>query len=306
MRISYIDMNNLKRYPLPMCACIGYFDGIHLGHQKLISATSEMAERYHCDSALITFDPDPREVTVKYADVHHIMTLRQKINKAMDLGIDNIYILKFTEEMSKLTPDAFIEMLLKTCDLKGLVCGFDFHYGYKGQGNAETLKACGKFEVAVIEPVSDSGGKISSTRIQQLIRDGDVSTAERLLGSPYEVEGIVVEGHHKGTGIGFPTANLQISTEYVAMHPGVYAGYVWIDRKRYRGMINFGHNPTFNYTNKLSLEIHLLDFEGDLYGKRLRVQFKHFLREERQFKTVGNLIMQLEQDKYAIKRLLSI
>ena len=129
MRISYIDMNNLKRYPLPMCACIGYFDGIHLGHQKLITATREMAERYHCDSALITFDPDPREVTVRYPDVHHIMTLRQKINKAMDLGIDNIYILKFTEEMSKLTPDAFIEMLLKTCDLKGLVCGFDFHYG---------------------------------------------------------------------------------------------------------------------------------------------------------------------------------
>ena len=304
MRIRYMDLQHLQKTPTRIAACIGYFDGVHKGHQELIRQTIAMAEEHHCGSAMITFDPDPVSITRPGSEVHHISTLRQKINLAVNAGIENIFILKFSYEMSRLSPREFEDKVLGSFDLCGLVCGFDFHYGYRGEGNADTLRDHCGYEVRIVDPIVDHGEKISSTRIVKLLEEGDVEEAERLLGYPYEVDGIVKKGHGKGNEIGFPTANLHIPSEYVYPHPGVYAGYALIQDKRYRAMINLGHNPTFNYSPELSLEVHLLDFNGDLYDKRMRLQFKVFVREEKKFNSVGNLKLQLEQDRYAIRRML--
>ncbi|MCH4222517.1 MAG: riboflavin biosynthesis protein RibF [Solobacterium sp.] len=304
MRIIRINLEHPYQMKVPVAACIGYFDGLHLGHQALIKKTNELAAQYHCESALITFDPDPW-VTIRHeTNVKHLSTMRQRINKSVSLGIKNIFILEFSEEMSQLSPHDFCTKVLGSCNLKALVCGFDFHYGIRGEGNPETLAAEHQFEVAVIPAVEDEKGKISSTRISNLITEGHVSEAGRLLGSPYELEGTLTSGNHIGTGLGFPTANISVSSEYILPLPGVYACYVLIHGVRYQAMVNFGHNPTLNYTKKLSLEAFILNFHQDIYGDRVSLQFIQFLRPEMNFHNRDNLIMQLEQDMYTVRKIL--
>lgn len=287
-----------------MCACIGYFDGMHRGHQALIKETVAMAKEKQCETALITFDPDPW-VTIKgLQDVKHITTIRQRINKAVSYGIQNIVVLKFTKEMAQLPPEEFVTKVLGKLNLMGMVCGFDFHYGAMGAGNSETLKRDAAYAVHVIGEVDDEIGKISSTRISQCISDGDMEQAAEMLGSYYSIEGVVVHGRHIGTDIGFPTANVAYSEEYLLPKPGVYACIAYVGGKRYRSMVNFGHNPTFNYRQELSLEAYLLDFNGDIYENTIRIDFLHFMRNEMTFHSKENLILQLEQDVRNVRKLI--
>ena len=304
MRIINVSLDQLKTQRTPVVACIGYFDGMHKGHQALVKATIEKAKEYNCESGLITFDPDPW-VTIKgMKDVKHITPIQQRINLAVEFGIRNIFILNFTKEMAAISPEDFVHKVLHSCNIKCLICGFDYHYGQFGKGDIESLKKDADFEVDVVEAVNDEEGKISSTRITQLIEDGDVHKAEELLGYAYRVEGYVRHGSAKGRTIGYPTANVKISSEYLEPKTGVYAAYVLVDGKKYKAMVNVGHNPTFNYSNELSIEAHILDFSGDLYGHRLKISFKYYIRPERKFQYVGNLKMQLEQDEFAVRTLL--
>ncbi len=305
MRIQYIDLNETSRSYKPAAACIGYFDGLHLGHQALIKKTIELAHEHQCESALITFDPDPWVTIHKDMTVKHITTMKQRINLAMQSGIKNIYILKFTEEMSKLSPHDFVERVILPCNIKALVCGFDFRYGFKGQGTCDTLRQEGLFDVAVVDAVMDSGEKISSTRISSLIEAGEVDEAARLMGHPYVIEGKVIHGRHVGASLGFPTANIDVDLEYLEPKHGVYACRAYIKGIPYPAMANLGHNPTVNYTSALSLEVHILDFEGDLYGETLAVEFVKFIRDEQNFKNRTNLIMQLELDRNTVRKLLN-
>lgn len=304
MRVINIGVNTMHTYEKPMCACIGYFDGMHLGHQALVKETVRLADKYACESALITFNPDPW-VTIKgLKDVKHITTMRQRINKAVELGIQNIVILDFTKEMSELSPSDFIEKTLGKLNLKGLVCGFDFHYGFCGKGDANTLKEETDYEVIVVSPVEDEFGKISSTRISEAIINGDMPAVAKMLGQNYSLEGYVRKGHQQGRLMGFPTANIQYSNEYILPKPGVYASMVEIDHHTYGAMTNLGHNPTFNHSEKLSLETHVIDYHGDLYGRILKVQLLEYVREEIKFKSRDNLVLQLEQDIRDIKKIL--
>ena len=191
-----------------------------------------------------------------------------------------------------------------SCNIKALICGFDYHYGQFGKGDIESLKRDADFEVIVIDAVSDSEGKISSTRITNLIEEGEVHKAEELLGYAYRVEGYVVHGNAKGRTIGYPTAHVSVPSEYLEPKSGVYACFALVDGKKYKAMVNIGHNPTFNYTETMSLEAYILDFSGDLYDKRLKISFKYYLRPEKKFKYIGNLKMQLEQDEFAVRTLL--
>ncbi len=305
MRVINISCTSHNIQRIPLCACIGYFDGMHLGHQALIQKTLEMAEKYECESALITFDPDPW-VTIKgINDLHHITTMRQRINLAVSFGIENIVILKFTKEMSEKSPEEFVHEILGQINLKGIVCGFDFHYGFKGQGNSETLKQQADFEVSVVDAVSDEYGKISSTRISEAIVNGNMPEANRMLGYEYQIEGRVIHGRHIGTGMGFPTANVGYSKEYILPKKGVYVCYARIGSVFCRAMVNIGHNPTVNYTDKMSLEAHLIDFKGDLYGKMITVYFIQYLRPEMKFRNSDNLVMQLDQDLRDSNRILN-
>lgn len=305
MRMIRIDLEHPRKPKIPLAACIGYFDGMHRGHQALIHRTEELAQELHCESALITFEPDPW-VTIKGmspADAEHITTMRQRINLAVSYGIENICILEFTKAMADLSPEEFAERVLGQLNLSGLVCGYDFHYGYLGKGDSETLKQYGSFRVEVVEEVADGSDKISSTRISKLLEHGEIEEAERLLGHPFEMKGKVIPGRHKGTSLGFPTANIQISPEYLTPKPGVYSGSVLIDGIRHPAMINLGHNPTMNYTERLSLEAHILDYSGNLYGRMLTLRFSHYLRPEIHFQSKDNLIMQLEQDVRSVRKL---
>lgn len=303
MRIVNVKLGEIRKQKNPVVACIGYFDGMHKGHQALVNATIEKAKELGVESGLITFDPDPWVTLRNEKDVKHITPLQQRINIAVELGIKNIFILNFTKEMAALSPLDFIKVL-DSCNIKALICGFDYHYGQFGKGDIESLKRDADFEVVVIDAVSDNEGKISSTRITNLIEEGEVHKAEELLGYAYRVEGYVVHGNAKGRTIGYPTANVSVPSEYLEPKGGVYACFALIDGKKYKAMVNIGHNPTFNYTETMSLEAYILDFSGDLYDKRLKISFKYYLRPEKKFKYIGNLKMQLEQDEFAVRTLL--
>ena len=303
MRIVNVKLGEIRKQKNPVVACIGYFDGMHKGHQALVNATLEKAKELGIESGLITFDPDPWVTLRDAKDVKHITPLQQRINIAVELGIKNIFILNFTKEMAALSPLDFIKVL-DSCNIKALICGFDYHYGQFGKGDIESLKRDADFEVIVIDAVSDSEGKISSTRITNLIEEGEVHKAEELLGYAYRVEGYVVHGNAKGRTIGYPTANVSVPSEYLEPKSGVYACFALVDGKKYKAMVNIGHNPTFNYTETMSLEAYILDFSGDLYDKRLKISFKYYLRPEKKFKYIGNLKMQLEQDEFAVRTLL--
>ena len=303
MRIVNVKLGEIRKQKNPVVACIGYFDGMHKGHQALVNATIEKAKELGVESGLITFDPDPWVTLRDAKDVKHITPLQQRINIAVELGIKNIFILNFTKEMAALSPVDFIKVL-DSCNIKALICGFDYHYGQFGKGDIESLKRDADFEVIVIDSVSDSEGKISSTRITNLIEEGEVHKAEELLGYAYRVEGYVVHGNAKGRTIGYPTANVSVPSEYLEPKSGVYACFALVDGKKYKAMVNIGHNPTFNYTETMSLEAYILDFSGDLYDKRLKISFKYYLRPEKKFKYIGNLKMQLEQDEFAVRTLL--
>ncbi len=303
MRIVNVKLGEIRKQKNPVVACIGYFDGMHKGHQALVNATLEKAKELGVESGLITFDPDPWVTLRNAKDVKHITPLQQRINIAVELGIKNIFILNFTKEMAALSPLDFIKVL-DSCNIKALICGFDYHYGQFGKGDIESLKRDADFEVVVIDAVNDNEGKISSTRITNLIEEGEVHKAEELLGYAYRVEGYVVHGNAKGRTIGYPTANASVPSEYLEPKGGVYACFALIDGKKYKAMVNIGHNPTFNYTETMSLEAYILDFSGDLYDKRLKISFKYYLRPEKKFKYIGNLKMQLEQDEFAVRTLL--
>jgi riboflavin kinase/FMN adenylyltransferase len=206
--------------------------------------------------------------------------------------------------MSEQSPAEFIEKTLGQLNLYGLVCGFDFHYGFKGAGNCESLQNDAPYEVRVVEAVEDETGKISSTRISAAIEQGNMEEAARMLGYEYQIDGTVIHGRHIGTGMGFPTANVGYSTEYILPKKGVYACYAKIGGKKIRAMVNIGHNPTVNYTDRMSLEAHLIDFKGDIYGRMITVSFIRYLRPEMKFRNADNLVMQLDQDLRDTNRIL--
>jgi riboflavin kinase/FMN adenylyltransferase len=304
MRMIMLSLDCEKVPQIPMCACIGYFDGMHRGHQALIAETVAMAKEKDAETAMITFDPDPW-VTIKgLQNVKHITTIRQRINKAVSFGIENIVVLKFTKEMAQLSPEDFVTKVLGKLNLKGIVCGFDFHYGSMGMGSSETLQKDASYDVKVVGEVDDETGKISSTRISQCISEGDMEQASEMLGYYYSIEGVVVHGRQLGTEIGFPTANIDYSEEYLLPKPGVYACIAHIGGRKYRAMANLGHNPTFNYRQNLSLEAYLLDFDGDIYENTIRLDFVHFMREEMSFRSKENLILQLEQDVRNVRKMI--
>lgn len=296
MRVIRVDLNHLRHSRIPMCACIGYFDGLHKGHQKLIQKTNELGRKYHCETALITFDPDPWVVIKGMSHVRHLSTMAQRMNLAVSFGIDNIVLLNFTRDMADLTPQAFLDQVLGSLNLKALVCGFDFSFGYHGQGNAAFLQEHAPFEVAVIEPVEDENGKISSTRISECVVNGKMEEANAMLGYNFNIEGRVVHGRHRGTGMGFPTANVAFSDEYLLPKTGVYAGYAIVSGRKYECMINIGTNPTFHDIDHMSLEAYLFHFHGDLYDQKIRLDFLKYMRGEKAFQSKDNLVLQLEQD----------
>jgi len=286
---------------------IGNFDGVHLGHKPIFQKLVQEAHLANRKSVVITFEPHPRKILCpEIQPFYLITTLEEKIGLMEVQGVDAVLIIPFSLEYSRLTAEEFIHQVLwDRLRIQKIFIGYDYAFGKNKAGNESLLRSIGKtlgFDVAQIEAVKIGDETVSSTRLRFAILDGSIRVAAGLLGRSYNVGGLVVRGKNRGTLLGFPTAN--IKPEKVLLPPqGVYAVMVHHGEKQYQGVLNIGCNPTFS-NDECSVEVHLLDFTGDLYGKRLNVLFIDRIRDEVKFDSVESLIAQINRDIERAKAML--
>ncbi|ALS21683.1 MULTISPECIES: bifunctional riboflavin kinase/FAD synthetase [Paenibacillus] len=293
-------------FPLPE-ACvadsrvlaIGEFDGVHLGHREVIRRAVERGAELRLPAAIMTFHPHPRQVLGidKYTQL--LTPLAAKKEQLEALGVHTTYIVDFNETLMRVSPEQFVEQMLIPLRVNTVFVGFDFTFGFKGAGTSDTLcnLAGGRFAVEVVRPFELRGEKVSSTQIRNLLLSGDVQEAGLLLGRPYKLQGRVVHGDGRGRTIGFPTANIEVSEDYVIPANGVYAVVATVRGRKVGGVMNVGVKPTFD-TGLLQpvLEAHLFDFSDMVYGETIEVELLGFIRHERKFGSVQELISQIRQD----------
>lgn len=289
MSYQYLDPHVLNQ---EMIAIIGFFDGIHLAHQKLLKQALEWAKSAKKTPVVITFDVHPKSV-IFGLEKTYITPLNQKVKYLNKAGFDTIYVIRFNQEISKIEASQFIDDYL--AGLYGLVCGFDFRFGHGGQGDVRLLQSQTSFETRVLKEVRHQHQKISSSLIQELISQGKCEEVFPLLGRYYSIEGEVIHGEKKGRLIGYPTANIA-TDQYLIPQKGVYASYTRVDDRIYPSMTSVGHNPTLNAHHPLSVESFIFDFDRMIYGKQIETFFVQRLRDEMKFAAVEDLIKQIDAD----------
>ncbi|MCG0277266.1 MAG: bifunctional riboflavin kinase/FAD synthetase [Thermanaeromonas sp.] len=283
------------------CVALGNFDGVHRGHQKLIRTTVEKARQKGCPSVVITFDPHPALVLNPGEPPGLLTTKEQKIELIAGLGADFLYFLTFDLKLASLTPEAFVHQILWPYFCPSLVTvGFNYTFGRGGRGNPSLLSALGRelgFEVEVIPPVKLGERIVSSTAIREALAQGDVLLAKELLGYWPTLIGRVVSGEGRGRLLGFPTANIAVAPEVMLPAYGVYACRVGLPNGCWReGIVNIGKRPTFGPNLMPTVEVYLLDFSGSLYGEKLKVELRYFLRPEKAFASSDDLVEQIKID----------
>jgi len=290
-----------KRY----VATIGFFDGVHRGHQCLVSQVCELAHRLECASMLITFDRHPRQVLHADYVPQLLSTSEEKMRLLRATEIDKLEVLPFTEELSKFTALKFMqEVLCAQLHVQTLVMGYDHRFGCDG-GTLQEYVQWGKqtgIDVVLAHELEEE--KVSSSVIRRYLQLGDVKQANHLLGYEYSLQGKVISGHKVGRHIGFPTANVAVQKEKLLPACGVYAIRVKLDESFYDGMLCIGHRPTLSNGDELSVEANLFDFCGDLYGKELVLSLVDRLRDEQPFSSLQALQEQLEQDAVRAREVL--
>lgn len=289
---------------------IGHFDGVHRGHQNVIKQAVHAAKQSGSLSAVMTFHPHPKEVLGQ--GEHYFSCLTPfDVKKALfeQLDVDIVFVMQFDLTFASIMPQQFVEDVLLTLNAKHVIIGFDFTFGFKGQGNAELMKNIGQpdIDVQIVEPLYENGVKVSSTYIRAGLEKGDIALVTSLLGRPYEVEGIVVSGDGRGRTIGFPTANIDVTDPYVMPRLGVFGITGTVGGKTYYGVLNHGMKPTFNKEGiQPVMEAHLFDFNQDIYGESIRIQLHSFVRTEKKFSSVDELIGQIAADAAYVKSLFHI
>lgn len=307
--ITYPHSFRLEELPETVAA-IGFFDGIHQGHQKLIHTALTLAEEKQMESAVITFHPHPSAVLKRdVKHVHYITPLEEKKKIIQQMNVDRMYVITFNRQLASLSPQAFIDHFIAGMKIKHIIGGFDYTFGHKGKGNMDLMRelAGDRFEVTTVDKVEMNGEKVSSTKIRKLIQLGNIDQVNALLNRPLSATGIVVKGDQRGRTIGYPTANMNIHPDTLMPKPGVYAVKVLYKQKVYSGMANLGVKPTFTTGEEQpSLEVHLLDFNEDIYGEELVIKWHHFIRNEVKFNGVEELVKQLEKDEREIRHYFSL
>ncbi|MFK3959283.1 bifunctional riboflavin kinase/FAD synthetase [Pseudalkalibacillus hwajinpoensis] len=301
MKTIYLSHPHQLKSEHPAVMALGYFDGIHRGHQKVISTAKEIADDKGVESAVMTFYPHPSVVLGKSTPQTEAITpLDDKIELIEQLGIDVLYIVKFDTTIAGLTPQQFVDDYIIALSVVHVVAGFDFTYGSKGRGTMDSLPfhARNKFSQTVIDKVSQHDEKVSSTLIRSYIREGAVQNVKAVLGRNYTVKGTVVQGDQRGRTIGFPTANVDLKDEYLVPATGVYAVRMKTEGSWMSGVCNVGYKPTFydEKPDQPSLEVHVFDYSGNLYGSFVEVEFHQKIRGEVKFSSVDDLIAQIGQD----------
>ena len=289
-------------------ATIGFFDGVHRGHQCLVSQVCRLAHERCCPSLVITFDKHPRQVLQSDYIPQLVSTLTEKKALLNASGIDRLEVLPFTVELSRLTALQFMQQVLRDqLQVKTLVMGYDHRFGCGGGEFADYVEWGRQTGIDVVLAHELEDVKVSSSRIRRFLAEGDVRQANTLLGYQYALQGVVVSGHQVGRHIGFPTANLKVQEDKLLPAQGVYAVRVTIEAEAtYDGMLCIGHRPTLNNGDELSVEANLFDFSGDLYGKKVKLMLVDRLRDEQSFPSVQALQQQLEQDAAHARRALNI
>ncbi|WP_106497582.1 bifunctional riboflavin kinase/FAD synthetase [Lentibacillus sp. Marseille-P4043] len=304
IKLTYPHTLALEELPETVAA-IGFFDGIHLGHQNVIKTAVSEAKERNMESAVITFHPHPSVVLKK--DVQHVQyitPLKEKQEVLQKMDVDRLYIITFNKELSSLSPQQFIDHFIIGLNIKHLVAGFDYSFGHKGKGNMNNIAEYTReeFTFTTIKKVELDDEKVSSTKIRELLHSGKVEAVKLLLGRPLTVSGIVIEGDKRGRTIGYPTANLQLDQDALLPKPGIYAVKVIYKNEAYEGMASLGTNPTFTANRKdLSLEVNILDYQNDLYGEELQMEWCKFIRDELKFDNVEALIDQIADDEKVIR-----
>jgi len=283
---------------------VGTFDGVHLGHQKIIARMIDLAKKTNGESVIFTFNPHPRKVvSPDERNLRLLTTLDEKIALFEQSGIDHLIIYPFTAEFAGLTYEEFVEQILVgQIHTKLLVVGYDHKFGKDRQGGFEFLKECAdrhEFQIEKLDVLLLNESNVSSTRIREAIQHGDMETANSFLGYTFSLHGTVVEGQKIGRQIQFPTANIEASDpDKIVPGYGVYAVQAKVQNKTYTGMLNIGSRPTINNNaDHRSIEVHLLDFDSDIYGEFIEVNFFKKLREEQKFSSLDTLKTQLSLDK---------
>lgn len=288
-------------------ACIGAFDGLHLGHRALVRHAVSRARTLGLPAVALSFEPLPREFLATAAQPPRLMLPRAKVEGLRELGADGIGLLRFDARLAAMGAEEFVrDVLVGRLAAREVWVGPEFRFGHKRGGDIETLRVLGAslgFEAGEIAPVLLDGERISSTRIRHALRDGDFAVAARLLGRPYSIAGHVVHGRHLGRTLGYPTANLRFDGKTPAFS-GIHAAWVHgIGAAPLAAVSSFGTRPTVDGVEPL-LEAHLFDFDGDLYGRRIEVEFVAKLRDEEKFPDLPTLVAQMHRDAAQARHLL--
>ena len=290
----------------PCAITLGNFDGVHLGHRELFRRLVKKARELHCLSVVYTFNPHPLKLLAPDRAPLLLNTLLEKRRLIAASHVDFLIEVPFTQEFASMTPERFIdEILIARLHVKAMIVGYDYAFGKCRKGNAAFLKSYGMnkgIDVDILQPVGEDGLPYSSTRIRNMVSTGEVSDVVALLGRQYNLEGCVVHGEQRGRALGFPTANL-ITDKELLPAPGVYVVKIRYARQEFGGVVNIGRRPTFG-DGQQTIEVHLLDFTGTLYGETLRVYFIKRLRDERKFSSAEELSNTIAEDVLAARQIL--
>ena len=286
--MKIIRNTNLEQ--LPCVVTIGNFDGVHLGHQALLTEVKKRAHDLKLESAVITFEPNPKDYFSQNKPQTRISSLREKIELFNEIKIDRVHIIKFNQEFSKVTANEFISVLIKQLKVKEIVVGEDFCFGRGREGGIKQLSAS-SMKLNIKNKILIDGKRISSTLIRNLLANDKLDEANKYIGRPYSISGKVVHGEKRGRKIGFPTANIHMRHNRPPLK-GVFA----VKFQNHFGVANLGIRPSIKGEKKLQLEVHLLNFSSDLYGQHVSVIFLKKLRDEKKFKSLDELKEQIKLD----------
>jgi riboflavin kinase / FMN adenylyltransferase len=306
MEIIRKEKNFQSEFKNPVLT-IGNFDGVHLGHQRIFQRVKEKAREIGGDSIVYTFEPHPVELLAPERKPLLITPSREKLRLIEEQGIDIAICANFSPKFASQTPEEFVKNILyDQIKIRQLFVGHDYTFGKDRRGNIAMLRDLGKklgFNVEVVEAVRVAGAVVSSTRIRELIQKGEMPEGAKMLGRNYPLSGKVIHGHGRGSKqLGFPTANLKPEGALFPK-PGIYATWTYHEGKKYAGVANLGWNPTF-HDQKFSIEVHILNFDRDIYGQTLRVEFVERLRDEITFRGPEELVAQIKKDISQAKSIL--
>ena len=279
---------------------LGFFDGLHRGHQEVIATGRREADKLGVPLALLTFNQHPSIVFHQYDEdiTQYLTTLPVKTEYLAELGVDILYVVEFTSDFAKLPPQDFVDQYVVGLHAKTVVCGFDYTYGKRDIADVKHLPdySRGRFAVVAVDRLDEDGKKISSTRIREALALGQMEEVTDLMGRVYKTSGVVVHGEARGRLLGYPTANVLVAGDVRLPAKGVYATEILVNGKWYKAMTSIGNNDTFGVGRKLTVEANIFGFAKDIYGEKVTVRWNHYLRGMVKFASIDELIAQLRQD----------